>query len=105
MFVPRTCTEVVDANDTSQTEAKALVDYESADAYVLLGAPGAGKTTEFQKEALREGACFVTARDFVALDDPKWPKRTLFIDALDEMRVRSADGRAPLDSIRRNYSS
>ena len=101
MIVSRTCTEVVEANETSQTEDKALVDYEHVDAYVLLGAPGAGKTTEFRKEELREGACYVTARDFVFLDDPKWQGRTLFIDALDEMRVCSADGRTPLDSIRR----
>ena len=101
MIVSRTCTEVVEANQTSQGEAKPLSDYESAGAYVLLGAPGAGKTTEFQKEARRAGARFVTARDFTTFDDPEWHGHTLFIDALDEMRVGSADGRTPLDSIRR----
>ena len=106
MFVPRTCTEVSEANQTSQGKAKPLSDYESAGAYVLLGAPGAGKTREFRKEArredarYREGARYVTARDFVVLDDPEWQGRTLFIDALDEMRVGCADGRTPLDRIR-----
>ena len=100
MIVSRTCTEVVEANQTSQGEAKPLSDYESAGAYVLLGAPGAGKTTEFQKEAQRAGARFVTARDFTTFDDPEWHGHTLFIDALDEMRASSADGRTPLDSIR-----
>ena len=100
MFVPRTCTEVVEANQTSRGEAKPLSDFESAGAYVLLGAPGAGKTTEFQEEARRAGARYVTARDFATLDDPEWQGRTLFIDALDEMRAGSADGRTPLDKIR-----
>ena len=100
MFVPRTCTEVVEANQTSQGEAKPLSDYESAGAYVLLGAPGAGKTTEFRGEAQRAGALFVTARDFTTFDDPEWHGHILFIDALDEMRASSVDGRTPLDSIR-----
>ncbi len=100
MIVPRTCTEALEANQTSQGEAKPLSEYECAGAYVLLGAPGAGKTTEFQKEARRAGARYVTARDFTTFDDPEWHGHTLFIDALDEMRASSADGRTPLDSIR-----
>ena len=98
--MPRTCTEVVEANQTSQGEAKPLSDYESAGAYVLLGAPGAGKTTEFQKEARRAGACDVTAWDFLALNKTEWQRRTVFIDALDELRAGSADKRTPLDRIR-----
>ena len=100
MIVPRTCSELTEKNDAQPSE-KPLAEYEGAAAYVLLGAPGAGKTVAFQEEAERESACYVTARNFLTLDDrPEWHGRTLFIDALDEMRAGSDDQRTPLDRIR-----
>ena len=100
MIVSRTCSELTEENDAQPSE-KPLAEYESTAAYVLLGAPGAGKTVAFQEESLREDACYVTARDFLTFDDkPEWHEGTLFIDALDEMRAGSDDQRTPLDHIR-----
>lgn len=100
MAVPRTCSEWTEKTDT-QPSKKPLAEYESTAAYVLLGAPGAGKTVAFQEEAKREGACYVTARNFLDFANrPEWQERTLFIDALDEARAGSADRRTPLDGIR-----
>lgn len=97
--VLRTCTEI------STGEARRLSAYESVPAYVLLGDPGAGKTTEFLTEQRRldDAAAYVKARDFIHLDlgsHPEWKGRTLFIDGLDEMRAGATDARIPLDEIR-----
>ena len=79
--VARTCTVVPvpgpDGNRTGieppRRDSRPLADFRSHDAYVLLGDPGAGKTTAFtdEVEALGAEAChLVSARDFLALDPP-----------------------------------
>ena len=106
-YVDRTCTELAASRDVGDSAPPGpLSDFRDASAYVLLGDPGAGKTTEFEREseALGEAAVFVSARDFVTFDPanrPEWQNKTLFIDGLDEMRAGAADGRSPLDDIRR----
>ena len=102
-YVPRTYHEVDE--DSSETgtgrHSVRLEDVRECAAYVLLGPPGSGKTRAFQREAKCTGAHYVTARNFLTFDDkPEWHDTTLFIDALDEKRAGSADGRTPLDSIR-----
>ena len=78
-----------------------LERFGDAGAYVLLGAPGSGKTTEFLRQAEESGGRFVTARDFLTFDDDAaWHGNTLFIDALDEVRAGCADGRTAMDAIR-----
>ncbi len=107
-FVPRTCTEIGEDGqvrknpDGSERTCLSLEEFWGTDAYVLLGAPGAGKTTVFKQEAACcSKACHVTARDFITFDDrPEWHNTTLFIDGLDERRAGSPDGRTPLDEIR-----
>ena len=115
-FVPRTCTEIGekgapieagrssdDSTDWSGGPSRSLEHYRESDAYVLLGAPGAGKTESFRQEAGCGRGCYVTARDFDTFDidnKPEWHDATLFIDGLDEMRAGTADGRTPLDGIR-----
>ena len=97
-IVPRTCTEVPE--DSGGT-ACPLESFRESAAYVLLGAPGAGKTKAFEREATLQGGCYVTARDFATFDDkPEWHGTTLFIDGLDESRAGSRDQRTPLDHIR-----
>lgn len=81
-----------------------LEECRSARAYVLLGDPGAGKTTAFQAEAGadRDGSEFVTARRFISRSlehHPEWWGKTLFLDGLDEVRAGRRDGRTPLDHI------
>ena len=106
-IVPRTCTELPrrDTDQNREQEPRALEEFRSVLAYVLLGDPGAGKTTAFEAEheALEENARLITARDFLALDmnsHPAWSDKTLFIDGLDEVRVGSIDVRTPFDAIR-----
>ena len=90
-----------EAQPPQQGTSRALMDFRKTDAYVLLGAPGAGKTTSFQQEADATEGHYVTARDFLTFDDkPEWHGATLFIDAFDERRAGLADGRTPLDQIR-----
>ena len=107
MNVDRTCAEV-HADDSGRRrppESHPLKDYRAVPAYVLLGDPGAGKTTAFEMEveALGDSAYFVDARDFITFgpkDHPEWRGKTLFIDALDEVRAGAHDARSPLDAIR-----
>ena len=106
--VGRVCTEVHfdGRGEAFRGESKPLSAFRSRPALVLLGDPGAGKTTEFIKErqALGNGAEYITARDFIALDidsRAEWREKTLFIDGLDEVRAGARDSRVPLDRIRR----
>lgn len=106
-IVPRTFTEIPPPGSERNCDglAKSLEDFRSVGAYVLLGGPGSGKTTAFDTERrlLGDAACFITARDFLALDldsHPEWRGKTLFIDGLDEIRASAYDARTPLDEIR-----
>ena len=104
--VPRTCTEIGPerVDQIRSSDAKPVSEYRSRCAYVLLGDPGAGKTTQFRAECKELGgaAAFVTARNFIAnvCSDRQLVGKTLFIDGLDEMRAGTDDARVPLDCIR-----
>ena len=107
MIVPRTCTEISAGNEDQhrEKESRLLETFRDTPAYVLLGDPGAGKTTAFEAEcaALRENACLVTARDFLTFNPqshPEWHDKTLFIDGLDEIRVGADDAHTPFNQIR-----
>ena len=108
-FVPRTCTEIADkdnAQSGAENSSRLLKDFREADAYVLLGAPGAGKTVAFKQEVECTGGCYVTARELDTFGDrPEWHNATLFIDGLDEIRAGSADGRTSLDRIRNKLNT
>lgn len=101
-FAHRTASVIDDdQTDSPKAASKRLAEYRDCPAYVLLGSPGAGKTAAFRQEAdaHENGEC-ISARDFMALDDPEWPDTLLFIDGLDEMRAGAQDGRTPIDQIR-----
>ena len=105
--VSRTCTEVPDNERDREPNSRRLDAYRAAPAYVLLGDPGAGKTTAFEREREACGAdgVLVSARDFLTFEPtnhPEWHGKTLFIDGLDEVRAGQPDARVPLDSIRRH---
>ena len=102
-FVSRTCTEINEtgSQDKSEQSSRPIEEFREDKAFVLLGAPGAGKTTAFRQEADHSGGCYVTARDLIIFNDrPEWHDTTLYIDGLDESRAGTPDGRTPLDSIR-----
>ena len=107
-LIDRTCTEVRSAakDQRRPREARPLKEYRDLPAYVLLGDPGAGKTTAFKTECetLGDRALRITARDFTTFDPgchPEWRDKILFIDGLDEIRAASSDARTPFDEIRR----
>ena len=105
--VARTCSPVqFDSDGHAETgESQSLIVFRDKPAYVLLGDPGAGKTTAFEQERLGLGneAHFVTARDFLTFDvdlHPEWKGKILFIDGLDEVRAGTSDARDSLNAIR-----
>ena len=102
-FVTRTCTEILerDSREGLDCPSLPLENFRKEDTYVLLGAPGAGKTRTFEREAECTGGRYITARDFTTFDEkPEWRDTVLYIDGLDETRAGSADGRTPFDNIR-----
>ena len=111
--VPRTCTKISPDDQTARGQDRVslpLSDFRSEPAYVLLGDPGAGKSTAFQAECdeLGEEAFVVSARNFLTFDvnlRPEWQGRTIFIDGLDEIRAGASDARSPLDEIRGKLDS
>jgi hypothetical protein len=69
---------------------------------VVLGDPGAGKTTEFEQQAQRiPGAVYLPIRTFLLLPlgEPRLRSETLFLDALDEMRASGNGRHEVLDRI------
>ena len=74
--------------------------YRDSAAWVLLGEPGSGKTTLFESCSQAESGHYVRARDFLELTLPTGWHEPLFIDALDEMRAGTADGRSVLGQVR-----
>lgn len=96
--VPRTVTEKTTADVSA--ESRPIADYRDRPAYVLLGEPGAGKSTLFEDEAKLTGGHYISARDFIDLDNDDWREKTLFIDGLDEARAGKDDARTPLGAIR-----
>lgn len=104
--VPCTVSAIGEGSEGSPGAAsKRLAVYRDCPAYVLLGSPGAGKTTAFRQEAdSHENGKYVSARDFINTKNlgknPEWSGNLLFIDGLDEMRAGLKDGRTPIDQIR-----
>ncbi len=103
----RTCTPIPRSADPSRAAVSRLLSkYRSTPAYVLLGDPGAGKTTSFRRERDHTPNAIdkvIDARDFVTLEvanHPEWHDRILFIDGLDEIRAGNDDGRTALDRVR-----
>ena len=105
MIVPRTCTEIwYEDKRIRQKTPQCLEEFRDVPAYVLLGDPGSGKTTAFKSEceALKDGACLISARKLRKRDidqHPEWRKETLFIDGLDEIRASTSDAITPFDEI------
>lgn len=90
-------------SDDGSAVARTLSEWRHLDAYVLLGEPGAGKSTAFKQEAeaIGSGARFITARSLLTLGPPDdWTDEILFIDALDERRSDSSGFLGSFDELR-----
>ena len=105
-LIPRTCTEVVTAEGNSAAFAKSepLRAFRHVPAYVLLGEPGSGKTTEFEQDcaALGDAAAYIKAREFRHVSGSRLQRlrgRTLYIDGLDETRAGGSHGSEAVDEI------
>jgi len=103
----RTCTEINPSGSNvpraaeSGEESQPIERFAQECAYVLLGAPGSGKTEEFKRQAKLPNGLYISARNFLAFDiQTEWRNKTLFIDGLDEVRAGARDGRTPFDAIR-----
>ncbi len=98
IIVPRFATERL--KDGTRSEPHPLSHWRTTLAYVLLGDPGAGKTTALTIEAEECGAQVVSATDIGFARSKKSTKGTpYFIDALDETRAAASDADA-LNAIR-----
>lgn len=95
-FLSRTCRQL----GAEDEQIAPLESFRELDAYVLVAAPGAGKTRAFKAEAENSGGHYITAQDFATFLDDTYAGKTLFIDGLDE--VRADQGAAPLSDIRRH---
>ena len=98
--VDRMYTEI-DANTGDPVgDPKPLSWFSSKHAVVLLGDPGMGKSTTFEKAASDDPiGTFVPIGEFLVHPVSKWRGKTLFLDGLDEQRTTLPDGRSVLDRI------
>jgi len=80
---------------------KTLSEYFDSASIIVLGDPGAGKTTSFKQAAEQEtNSLYISVRDFLELRLDRYHGKTLYLDALDEMRGHSEDGKSVLGEIR-----
>jgi hypothetical protein len=89
-LAPRLVREASDAqNTTTENAPLSLESFRDAPAWVLLGEPGAGKSTAFKAEAEATGGTYLSIADFVVDDDldDDWRGKILFLDGLDEVRA------------------
>ncbi|MBN8476636.1 hypothetical protein [Sulfuritalea sp.] len=104
LHIPRRCREERRERQADQEheEPASLAAFRQSHAYVLLGEPGAGKSTSFTEEARQAGCMLVRARELLRRDNlDAWKGKTLFIDGLDEMRAGGGGRGLPIDAISR----
>lgn len=90
-LIPRTVKEIVTkSREREKQDGKVDLDaLRCVPAWVLLGEPGAGKSTVFRQEAKNSGGEFIPASEFVHSEErPEWKGKCLFIDGLDEIQGR-----------------
>ena len=98
-FVERLFTQI--QPPTEDQESKPFSVFFDKSAVIVLGDPGAGKTTSLREAArIEHNAALVSVRDFLALSTQRWAYKTLYLDGLDEQRAKTRDGSAVLDQIR-----
>jgi hypothetical protein len=82
-----------DSESSPDSQTLSFSDLREVHAWVLLGEPGAGKTTSLKVEAAACNGCYLKIDEFVDSDiDPSWNGKTLFLDGLDEIRAGNLEG-------------
>lgn len=77
---------------SSKYHVRGLEEFRKQAAWVLLGEPGAGKSSAFEAEAKANGGVFISIAKFLSgHPDPEWHGKTLFLDGLDEVRASRGD--------------
>src|SRR4051812_46884026 len=99
IFIPR---RVQQFSESAESASEMLLeDLRDKFAWVLLGEPGAGKSTAFKEEAKTTNGLVLRIAEFINCDpEPEWNKKTLFLDGLDEVRASSREN-STLLSVRR----
>lgn len=98
--LPRQVRKIIESNTPpSANLSEPLETYRDSPAWVLLGEPGAGKSTALKMEAEAVDGQYLRIDEFI-LDEPDadWQGKTLFLDGLDEVR---AGGNQTLLGIRK----
>ncbi len=87
-LVPRRARRLDESDgNTADHQPQDLQQFRDLSAWVLLGEPGAGKSTAFESEADATGGVCLRIADFIHADpDGDWHGKTLFLDGLDEIR-------------------
>ena len=87
-LVPRRARRLAKRTDnTADHQPQDLQQFRNLSAWVLLGEPGAGKSTAFELEAKATGGKCLRIAAFIHADLDDWRGNTLFLDGLDEVRA------------------
>lgn len=88
-----------DLEDRRPTEGP-LSAFDEHRVVVVLGAPGIGKTTQLKQAAEAEGAQYLTVERFLVSSSwQRWRGMSLYLDGLDEYRVKQGDTVAVMAQI------
>lgn len=95
-LVPRrVCKLEEQGKNTVENLPEDLQKFRNFPAWVLLGEPGAGKSTAFESEAEATGGKCLRIAEFIYADpDEAWKGKTLFLDGLDEIRASAGNDSA-----------
>ncbi|MBA2660540.1 MAG: hypothetical protein H0U72_13675 [Nitrosospira sp.] len=82
-----------------ETLAEDLTRFCGHGAWILLGEPGAGKSTAFEAEAKTSNGIYMRVAEFLNSDlNENWESNILFLDGLDEARA-SGEGDSTIELI------
>ncbi|WP_157648482.1 NACHT domain-containing protein [Thiobacillus denitrificans] len=95
-LVPHRARKLEDqSKDAVENPPEDLQKFRNFPAWVLLGEPGAGKSTAFESEAEATGGRCLRIAEFIHADpDEAWNGKTLFLDGLDEIRASAGNDSA-----------
>lgn len=95
-LVPRRARKLEEqSKNTVENLPEDLQKFRILPAWVLLGEPGAGKSTAFESEAEAMGGRCLRIAEFIHADpDETWDGKTLFLDGLDEIRAGAGNDSA-----------